>query len=295
MIRSSLVRLACALAVLLPIPLCYASPAMAAVSVSSTRRAVSPSATAPPGYVIEAAPVLAPQSALDTGGSVSCPAGTATWGGGSYFSAYSPPVSINTSEWNGAVPGGWVVRLNNPQAYTAHAGVEAVCAKKPRKYTLAYTRVDDPAGAQAGGVATCPTGTVLLSGGVGSTADAATVYLTSARPISARKFRAYQQNGSSSDQPFFVQALCAAKPPGYARTSASSTIPAPSGNAPNLGFAAAACPTNTSAIGGGFGVSPPNPAVIPYSSSPETHEWDVSVDNTTTAAQTFTAYAICAA
>ena len=265
--------------------------ALTGASLTLAGAAAAATPTAPPKYVIKGAAFQAPQSAFDTGGSVSCPAGTVTWGGGVYFSAYSPPVSINTTAWDGGMPGAWRVRVNNPQAFTATFGVNAICAKKPARYQFAHNQIDDPAGAQTAGVATCPSNTVILSGGVVSTADVATVYLTAARPTSARTFRATQQNGTGADQPFVVYAICGAKPPKYTRTSTTSTAPANS-----FGFAEATCPTGTSVTGGGFGMATPNPAVIPYSSSPlgGAHRWDVAIYNTTASPQTLTSFAICA-
>lgn len=270
-----------------------AAVAVAAACVASLASAgVAAAATAPPGYVITTASFMAPQSALDTGGSAACPTGTVTWGGGIYFSPFSPPVSINTNAWDGGTPGSWRVRVNNPQPFTATFGVNAICAKKPSKYQFAFTAVDDPAGTQAGGTATCPKGTVVLSGGIQSTADVATVYLTSARPTSGRAFRATQQNGSGADQPFTVYALCAARPPGYVHVSVAVTV-----NPNSLGFSEADCPAGTSVTGGGIGVPTPSPAVIPYSTSSlgGAHRWDVSVDNTTGSVQHMSAFAICAA
>ncbi len=136
---------------------------------------------------------------------------------------------------------------------------------------------------------------MILSGGVASTADQASVYLTSAYPTSKRTFQAYQYNGSSNDQPFYVYALCAARPPGYKRTSASSIAPAG-----EQGVAVADCPANTSVIGGGIATSAPTAAVIPNASNPQASEdeepsgWLAISSNTLDAAVTVTAYAICA-
>lgn len=205
------------------------APSALAVGFPSAGRTVA-GATKPPRYVIVSSTLTAPHSEFNTMGTASCPAGTATWGGGMLFESYQIPTSsINSSYWNGSSPGGWTVHVNNTGTGSDTVGISAICAKKPSKYQLVSTTVDDPSGAQTSGVATCPAKTVILSGGVGSTADQASVYLTSAYPTSARTFQAYQYNGSSNDQPFYVYALCAAKPLGYTRTSASSTVPRPAG------------------------------------------------------------------
>ena len=271
------------------------SPSALAVGFPSAGRTVV-GATKPPRYAIVGSELTAPQSDFNTMGTASCPAGTATWGGGMYFAIYRVPTSsINSSFWNGSSPGGWVVRVNNTGTGSNTVFVSAICAKKPSKYQLVSTTVDDPPGAQTSGVASCPANKVILSGGVASTADQASVYLTSAYPTGFRTFQAYQDNGSSNDQPFYVYALCAARPPGYTATTASSTI-APG----ESGSAVADCPATTSVIGGGIGTSVPSPAVIPSASVPQLKSedtpsgWFVVSSNSLDEPVTITATAICA-
>jgi hypothetical protein len=275
------------------------TPAALAVGFPSAGRTVV-GATEPPRYVIVSSELTAPQSEFNSMGTASCPAGTVTWGGGMSFESYQfLTSSINSSYWNDSSPGGWTVHVNNTGTSSNTVFVSAICAKKPSKYQVVSTIVDDPSGAQTSGSAICPVNTVILSGGVLSTGDQASVYLTSAHPTGARTFQAYQNNGSSSDQPFFVYALCAAKPPGYVRRSASSSAPAG-----QPGVAIAQCPAETSVIGGGIGTGTgvPNAAVIPVSSDPEPadpaegqpSEWAAVNSNTLDVPATVTAYAICA-
>ncbi len=274
------------------------TPSALAVGFPSAGRTVI-GATQPPRYVIVSSELTAPQSGFNSMGTASCPAGTATWGGGMSFETYRfLTSSINSSYWNGSSPGGWTVHVNNTGTGSNTVSVSAICAKKPSKYQVVSTTVDDPPGAQTSGVATCPAKTVILSGGVLSTGDQASVYLTSAHPTSGRTFKAFQNNGSSNDQPFYVYALCAAKPPGYTRTSASSTAPAGEQGAVN-----AACPANTSVIGGGIGTGTgANAAVIPVTSDPQPSDpaegfpsvWTAESSNSLDVAVTVTAFAICA-
>jgi hypothetical protein len=153
--------------------------------------------------------------------------------------------------------------------------------------------VDDPAGTQRSGSVTCPTGTVLLSGSVLSDGDTTNVYLTSAWPNSVHTFTAVQENGSTSDEPFTVYALCAAKPAGYQIVRVTQTASASGGIVepePN-------CGSGRSVIGGGVHVAPPNPSVfISYSSvgANSTTAWLGVVHNTGTTSVNVTTSTICA-
>lgn len=268
-----------------------AASAAARVAVGSDDRVTT--ASQPPKYVIESLGFSVPQGAFDTTGTVSCPTGTATWGGGVEFNSFERDASINTTEWDESTPGGWITRLNNPDPLTDTASVYAVCAKQPSGYEWVSHETDDPAGTQAFGVVSCPADKVILSGSVLSTGDTSNIYLIAARPVSAREFRAGQWNGSSTDRPFFVDALCAAKPPGYARTSGSATA---TPGAESATFAA--CPSATKVIGGGFGYSAAGPSVLTNASIPASNSqgsfWDVIAENLSATTETVTAYAICA-
>ena len=92
-------------------------------------------ATQPPRYVIVTSKLTAPQSEFNSMGTASCPAGTATWGGGMSFESYQLLTSsINSSYWNGSSPGGWTVHVNNTGTLSNTVFVSAVCAKKPSEY-----------------------------------------------------------------------------------------------------------------------------------------------------------------
>jgi hypothetical protein len=260
---------------------------MAAVVAAAAPAAA---ATAPAGYQYVFKAYSAPQSTFTTMGQVACPAGTVTWGGGVGFSAWSPPVTIASSYWNGATPGAWVGAVGEAQPFTASFYVAAACANKPSGYKLVSKLIDDPAHALAAGKVRCPIGTVLLSGGLASDGDTTNVYQVSAAPVSNRAYVGYQENGSSIDEPFHLYALCAAKPAGYARVSTSTTV-----NAGDQGGGSPSCPTSTVAIGGGLLVSTATAGVIPEESRPGTQIWQTLVDNTTTSPTTVTSTVVCAA
>lgn len=165
----------------------WALLATAVVTAAGAGVPVAMAATAPAGYQLVTKQFSAPQSSFTTLASVACPAGTATWGGGNYLSAWSPPVPIVSTYWNGAAPGAWTVAEANTNPFTASFGVMAICAKKPLGYKLVATATT-AAIAQIGGAnALCPTGKVLLSGGLTSTSDRPTVHLAWRRRSAAMR------------------------------------------------------------------------------------------------------------
>jgi hypothetical protein len=267
---------------------------VASASAGTSVRTLASAASAPPGYVIEQSPSLpAPGGTYDSGGQVACPTGKVVWGGGVGIWSAINGDSINTSAAMGTT--GWKARVNNEGTSPAQFYVDAICAKKPKLYRHVSHLVDDPAGMQAGGSATCPSGTVLLGGSVTSDGDTISEYLTSAWPSSSRKFTAYQENDTLSDQPFDVLALCAKKPKGYKIVTVSATAPAgPSGAGVSDG---PFCPAGTSVLGGGVHVASPQPAVFPfYSTSGDASiAWYPEVFNDLATTVQFTGYAICAA
>ena len=104
-----------------------------------------------------------PSSQFDFGGEATCPAGTVPWGGGAGFSGGFAGHGENI---NSSAPVGdsWRARYNNSGPnLNDHFAVEAICAKQPAGYTIAFSSADNPAHSQSSAVATCPTGTVLLS------------------------------------------------------------------------------------------------------------------------------------
>jgi hypothetical protein len=261
-----------------------------AVAVPASSFAVAPRATAPAGYQIVRAHFSAPPGLFDSGGQATCPTGTVVWGGGAGNDFQNG--TLNTSAFVGT--SGWHARVNNNAGDTEGFEVDAICAKKPKLYKFVSHQIDDPAGAQVSGSATCPAGTVLLSGSVLSDGDTTNVYLTSAWPNSTLKFTAVQENQSTSDEPFTVFALCAAKPAGYQIVRVTQTASAGGGIVvpePN-------CSPGRSVIGGGIQVAPRGPAAVMSGSfvgAGSTTAWIGIVQNTGTASTNVTASTICAA
>ena len=266
-----------------------AAVAVAISALAASANAQPFRATAPAGYQIVRAQLSAPPGLFDAGGQAVCPTGTVVWGGGTANDFQNG--TINTSEFSGSTA--WNVRVNNNASNAEGFEVDAICAKKPKLYTFASHLVDDPAGARVRGSATCPTGTVLLSGSVLSEGDTTNIYLVSAWPVSAHTFSAVQENASTGDQPFDVLALCAQKPPGYGIVRVTQTASGGGG----LVVPESYCASGSSVIGGGIQVTKPFPAVDMSASlvgSGTTTAWLGVVQNEAAASVKVTASVICA-
>jgi hypothetical protein len=264
-------------------------PGVAAL-VAGTTPAVA-AATAPPGYhIVRTADITAPPSILDTSGQANCPAGTVPWGGGASFDNgfAARGTSLETSE---PVTGGWRVRVNNASGAAQTFRVDVMCANKPKGYKVAFASADNPPNADTTVTASCPTGTVVLSGGAFSTSDTTANLLTSEGPAGPHRFTASMANTSTLDQGVTAFAVCGAKPPKYAIVSQSETDMGP--DDPVL---TPVCPTGTSILGGGIQiVNPGFDVAIAGSLDEDRHGWFGEAVNLRSGATALSSQAICAA
>jgi len=248
-------------------------------------------ATAPPGYhIVRTADIAAPPSTLDTSGQANCPTGTVPWGGGASFDNGFAAIgtSLETSE---PVTGGWRTRVNNASGTAQTFRVDVICANKPKGYRVAFAGADNPPHTDTPATVTCPTGTVVLSGGAFSTSDTTANLLTSAGPLGPHRYTASMANTSNVDQQVTTFAVCGAKPPKYAIVSQSET---------DMGVDDPAltpvCPTGTSVLGGGIQVANPGSDIaIAGSLDEDRHGWFGEAVNQRPGATMFSGQAICAA
>jgi hypothetical protein len=250
-------------------------------------------ASAPPGYQrLRTDLIPAPHGMFDTGGQISCPTGKVIWGGGvSFFNGFQAAgQSINTTAPNGTT--GWKARYNNNTNRDIVIVIDAICANRPKNYSIQFANADNPPHMQSNATAICPINTVLLSGGVFSTSDVASVYMLQAFPASQRKYRAVMWNGSDRDEQMSSFAICGHKPPGYVITT--STV-SDMGGPDSALDGASQCPTGTHVTGGGVKILGPNPLVAPIAMLDEpSMQWQGFVLNATPNPVTATEYAICA-
>ena len=166
-----------------------------------------------------------------------------------------------------------------------------ICAKQPKGYKVAFTSADNPPHADTPATVTCPTGTVVLSGGGLSTSDTTAEALTSLGASGSHRYTASMANTSNVDQKVTVFAVCAAKPPKYAIVSQSV-----SDMGPDDPVETPVCPAGTSVIGGGFKVAAPGFDIpIAGSLDEDRHGWFGEAVNRRSGATTVTGQAICAA
>ena len=194
-------------------------------AVAAANAPAAAAAAAPPGYQrVISAPIPIPPGMFDSGGQVTCPAGTVPWGGGTGFTGgiASAGENISTSAPAGT---GWRGRFNNSGTRPDDTfRVDAICARQPAGYTTTFTTVDNPPGTQSAAIAVCPAGTRLLSGGTLSTADTADVQLLSAWPLGPERFKSVMWNGSATGQRLTTFATCGHRPAGYTITPAPGKI-----------------------------------------------------------------------
>src|SRR5215469_9747672 len=262
-------------------------------SLAAANASAASTATAPPGYHrVISTPIAIPPGEFDSGGQVTCPAGTVPWGGGTGFTGgvASAGENINTSE---PTRTGWEARFNNSGTRPDDDfRVDAICARQPAGYTTTFTTVDNPAGSQSAAIAVCPAGTRLLSGGTLSTADTVDVQLLSAWPLSGQRFKSVIMNGSGTDQRLTSFAICGQRPARYTITSQTGS----DAGGPDTLIGGAQCPAGTSILGGGIHVTHPRPTITLGSSLDDSAtEWLSEALYEDPAPATATTYAICAA
>jgi hypothetical protein len=169
--------------------------------------------------------------------------------------------------------------------------VDVICAKKPKGYKVAFFSSDNPPHDDTPATVTCPTGTVVLSGGAFSTSDTTAEAVTTLGPLGPHRYAAFMDNTSNVDQQFTAFAVCGAKPPKYAIVSQSLTDMGP--DDPVL---TPVCPIGTSVLGGGIKVVNPGFDVAIAGSLDESRGgWFGEAVNQRSGATMLTGQAICGA
>src|SRR5262249_42330025 len=105
---------------------------------------------------------------------------------------------------------GWRVDANNASTGDDTVTAYAVCGKKHAGYAqVSGIATTVNASSQGSADASCPTGTLVLSGGAFSSSGSTQVNLNSTLPVSTTDWKSYEDNGSSGTNTVTAYAVCA--------------------------------------------------------------------------------------
>jgi hypothetical protein len=232
----------------------------------------------------------------ETGAVIDCPTGTVVLSGGVVQSSKRLGVTVNSSyPVNGDA--GWFVLVNNTSGQDVSAEIQAICAKKPRDYTIVQSGYfDNPAGAQTGAIyAACPAGTKVLGGGGFMSNGLTSVNLNSSWPEERFLYPPTYwwvltvNNASASDNLVFAFAVCGKEPGYYLAQGTNVSNPAGAQS-----FASVTCPPPTTVLGGGIYSSSASTAVNIDSTYVAANGWNAWENNASTSNAIIFPVAICA-
>jgi hypothetical protein len=179
-------------------------------------------------------------------------------------------------------------------ASAADTGVSVVrpAVDAPPGYVTESTNnLSLPNNANEEGTATCPEGTVVLSGGAYIASFSVKAGINSSFPENNRTWTASANNFSGAATTFNVYVVCANKPPGYVRSNAASPVSNPAGDQNSSSMS---CPAGDVLFGGGVAAGSDSVSVAMTSSYPASStSWKVAVSNFSGIGETFTEHVIC--
>jgi hypothetical protein len=265
------------------------------VATASTASAAAEASLELKGYTYAEAHVSVPaDSHLAT--TAKCPKGDVVVGGGGYQGTQGLGEDLNSSYPN-STGTGWTVRFNNENSFSDTGAAVAICAtsKSLSKYSVQYgTLVTVPAGGEAQGIVTCPSGTVSLGGGAEMDRTGTQTYdaINASAPYGTTGWRAYMGSAGSDSTEGQAAVVCAKKPTSWKQV-ASSYISNPAGSATN---ATVSCPSGTKVLGGGPFNSSADPTVtVGLTTSLSNLEgWHSAEDNGSSSSESVDEWAVCA-
>jgi len=218
----------------------------------------------------------------------------------------NPPSSAGSAEARASAPHRSVVAgllaigllgVAVPSAVAASATRAATATSShtpnpPPGYQLVSAAFSAPSGTQTPGSVTCPTGTVVLGGGVAIAGDQLTADVGGSYPDSETQWEGLVNNVASASVTFTVSAECADQSGDY---SLVNTSPA-SVHAHGTGSVEATCPAGAYAVGGGgysSGVSVNLDGIIPLGPVSDLYAWALNANNVGNAAGTIVGVVVC--
>jgi hypothetical protein len=176
----------------------------------------------------------------------------------------------------------------------AETGLPAagVAAGAPPGYVIKSTSgISLPNNDGTFGMAKCPKGTVVLSGGAYITSSSVKAGINASFPAGQRIWEAVANNFSGTATTFSVYAVCAKRPQGYEQLTGAE-VSNPAGDQDS---GAENCPAGDVVLGGGAFDDDPSFSVGMSSSYPSTSgSWTAAVSNFSTTDSQFEAIALCA-
>jgi hypothetical protein len=150
---------------------------------------------------------------------------------------------------------------------------------------LVVEQISINSGAVGKTTATCPSGSVVVSGGYAAGSDV----LVYTHSKNGNGWRAYAKNNSGSSKLLNVYATCLHNASGASTTQVGQQVTAPAGG---IGHPVAACPSGSIVTGGGW-ASKSDGSLWVYNSSKSNNGWQVYARNSSGSGQLLNAYAIC--
>lgn len=154
----------------------------------------------------------------------------------------------------------------------------------PASIQQVYTQISIPAGEIGHAVISCPSGTLLTSGGFAVHPD----ILVYNQSQSGNGWKVYGKNNGASDRLLNAYAACISNT-GSSSTQVVNQVTAPAGD---IGHSVASCPSGSVITGGGWASSSDGNLVV-YDSSKSGNGWQVNAKNKSGGSKLLNAYAIC--
>jgi hypothetical protein len=241
---------------------------------------------APPGYTVVNSGAVDNPAGRQTRGTATCPTGTVVLGGGVYSSSGDTSINLNSSFPTGST--GWSADMNNASSEDASAVVYAVCAQRPKKYSIVEsTEIENPSGEQTEATASCPANTQVLGGGGYSTSAELGVNLNSTL-VNLQGWLVEMNNGSVADADAMAIAICGKEKAVAVAQSATAINSAGLQTVTGI-----ACPGRTVPFGGGIFSSSPSLMININSTEPVDGGWESWENNASPDSDSINAWVVC--
>jgi hypothetical protein len=264
----------------------------APVTVTGVKSAPGLSAS-PPGFAIVSKGFSNPAGS-QTRGTVSCPTGTVAWGGGVYGPSAFQSINSSYPHVVGGVAVGWDAYMNNTGGSATPSTVYAVCAAKPKHYSVHSLSFANTDGSQDLGVVACPLnskGKPFKAFGGGAYGVSASLYQNINTTIpGAGSWRVDMNNDTGGNSSFTVYVVCGARA-GY-EIVRSAPVDNPPG-ADSYAFIGSCQGVKALTGGGGYSSSSSIDVAMNATSPLTSEEWNVLEENNSGSSARITAYEVC--